>query len=234
MANVLILYYSGFGHIRTMAEVVAAGAAQVKGTKAEIAKIPEFEDETLRVVNQSYHQQEGLSNHFRLTKRKEDFEASQRAQEHIPTAAMHQLREADGIIWGFPTYLGSMPAQVKSFLDHAGQFCSTGELEGKPTALFTSAGSIHGGHEAALLGSLVPLLHLGMIYMGLPYTENPEYLTANPVGGSPYGASTLAGPDSSRVPAEDELTMASRLGKRVARVAWSFEQSKPFGQHSDI
>ncbi|KHF41207.1 NAD(P)H:quinone oxidoreductase [Halalkalibacter okhensis] len=229
MTKVLVIYYSAFGHISTLSEAIVNGVEQVDGVKAKRVRIPEFKDESICVVNQRTNQkEEGLGQHFKLTKRVEDYERVQQEQSNIPVATMNDLKEADGIIWGFPTYLGSMPAQVKSFLDQAGQFCTTGELEGKPTALFTSAGSIHGGHEATLLNSIVPLLHLGLIFIGLPYTQNPEYLTDKAVGCSPYGVSTLAGPDGSRTPCKDELTMAGRLGERVARVAKAFTVAKPF------
>ncbi|WP_332695303.1 NAD(P)H:quinone oxidoreductase [Halalkalibacter lacteus] len=229
MTKILIIYYSAFGHIATLSEAIADGVQRVDGVTYKHARIPEFADRSIRVVNQRSNQdEEGLGQHFKLTKRVEDYERVQQEQLHIPVATLDDLAEADGIVWGFPTYLGSMPAQVKSFLDQAGQFCTTGELEGKPTALFTSAGSIHGGHEATLLNSLVPLLHLGMIFIGLPYTQNPEYLTDKAVGCSPYGVSTLAGPDGSRTPCQDELKMAGRLGERVARVAKSFTIAKPF------
>ncbi|MFC0559377.1 NAD(P)H:quinone oxidoreductase [Halalkalibacter alkalisediminis] len=229
MTTVLIIYYSAFGHVATLSKAIAKGVEGVEGVTYKRVRIPEFSDPNIRVVNQrSTDQQEGLAKHFKLTKRIEDYDKVQQEQESIPIATMDDLREADGIIWGFPTYLGSMPGQVKSFLDQAGQFCTTGELEGKPTALFTSAGSIHGGHEATLLNSLVPLLHLGLIFVGLPYTKNPEYLTDQAIGCSPYGVSTLAGPDGSRTPVAEELTMAGRLGERVARVAKSFTLTRPF------
>ncbi|KYG30752.1 NAD(P)H:quinone oxidoreductase [Alkalihalobacillus trypoxylicola] len=225
MAEIVVVYFSAYGHIAKMSEAVAQGVNDTEGCKAKVVRIPDFEDESLRVAYQRTQVSSTKINHFKLTKSKEDYERNEQEQESIPLVSMDDLRNADGVIWGFPTYLGSMPGQVKSFLDRAGQFCTTGELEGKPTALFTSAGSIHGGHEATLLSSLVPLLHLGMIFIGLPYTENPEYLTDKAIGGSSYGASTLAGPDGSRKPTEEELVMAARLGSRVAKVARSFEET---------
>lgn len=225
MTTIAIVYYSAYGHIAELSEAVAEGVSAVEGAVYRRMRIPEFSDPAIQVALQRQDQASSkLGKHFGLTKRVEDYEKVQQDQAMIPIATMDDLREADGIIWGFPTYLGTMPGQVKSFLDQAGQFCTTGELEGKPTALFTSAGSIHGGHEAALLTSLVPLLHIGMIYVGLPYTENPEYLTDKAVGGSPYGASTLAGPDGSRRPCDDERKMAGRLGTRVAIIADSLKK----------
>jgi NAD(P)H dehydrogenase (quinone) len=120
---------------------------------------------------------------------------------------------------GNPDPYGSMPAQMKQYLDSAGGLWMQGKLEGKPTAIFASSGSIHGGQETTIITSLVPLLHFGMIFVGLPYGENPEMLTADAVGGSPYGASTVAGPQGTEQPKDVDLTMAKRLGARVAKVA---------------
>ncbi|WP_050180092.1 NAD(P)H:quinone oxidoreductase [Domibacillus robiginosus] len=226
MTSITVIYYSAFGHIAALSEAVAAGAERIEGVTCKRVRIPEFSDPSLQVARQRREEVPSeLGQHFQLTKRIEDYEFVQKKQADIPVATMDDLREADGIVWGFPTYLGTMPGQVKSFLDQAGGFCTTGELEGKPTAVFTSAGSIHGGHEATILTSLVPLLHLGMIFVGLPYTKNPEYLTDQAIGGSPYGASTLAGPDGSRQPCEGEQTMAARMGERVAAIAHSLKQS---------
>jgi len=220
MTKIAIVYYSAFGHIATMSESIAIGVERVEGVEAKLLRIPEFSDSRIRPVNQRKEENTNqLDQHFKLTKRIEYYEKAQQEQQSIPIATLEDLRDVDGVIWGFPTYLGTMPGQVKSFLDQVGQFCTTGELEGKPTAIFTSAGSIHGGHEATILTSIIPLLHLGMIFIGLPYTENPEYLTDRAIGCSPYGASTLSGPDGSRVPVEEELVMAGRLGERVGRVA---------------
>lgn len=224
MANVLIVYFSAYGHIHRMAEAAARGVRDA-GHTARLARIPEFRsadnvtallDHPGRRTGQS---DEGLSGTFRVGARWEKYEASQREQAGIAEATTDDLRWADGVVWGFPTYYGSMPAQVKSFLDMSGSVCASGEMEGKPAGVMTSAGSIHTGHEAAILTSIVPLLHFGFVYVGLPYSQNPEYLTADAVGGSPYGPSTLAGPDSSRTPDERELMMAARLGARVARFA---------------
>ncbi|WP_027094474.1 NAD(P)H-dependent oxidoreductase [Cohnella thermotolerans] len=224
MANVLVVYFSAYGHVHRMAEAAAKGAAEA-GHTARIVRIPEFRspDNVTALLDHPSRRREGrdegLSGAFRVGARWEKYEASQREQAGVPEATADDLRWADGIVWGYPTYYGSMPAQVKSFLDLSGSLCTSGELEGKPTGVMTSAGSIHTGHEAAILTAIVPLLHFGLIFVGLPYSQNPEYLTADPIGGSPYGPSTLAGPDSSRTPDERELTMAGRLGARVGRFA---------------
>ncbi|MGM0881567.1 MAG: NAD(P)H-dependent oxidoreductase [Bacillota bacterium] len=224
MAKVLIVYFSAYGHIHRMTEAAAKGARD-EGHEVRLVRIPEFrspDNVTALLDHPSRRQDRGedsLFGKFRVGARWDKYETSQKEQKEVPEASHDDLRWADGIVWGFPTYYGSMPAQVKSFLDMSGSLCASGELEGKPTGVMTSAGSIHTGHEATILTSIVPLLHFGLIYVGLPYSQNPEYLTADAIGGSPYGPSTLAGPDSSRTPDERELIMAGRLGARVARFA---------------
>ncbi|AJY74478.1 NAD(P)H-dependent oxidoreductase [Paenibacillus beijingensis] len=225
MAKLLVVYFSAYGHIHRMAEAAAKGASE-DGHTTRIVRIPEFRspDNITALLDHPSRRQrrdddDSLSGTFRIGARWSKYEASQEEQKGVPEATADDLRWADGIVWGFPTYYGSMPAQVKSFLDMSGSLCAGGELEGKPTGVMTSAGSIHTGHEATILTSIVPLLHFGLIYVGLPYSQNPEYLTADAIGGSPYGPSTLAGPDSSRTPDERELLMAGRLGARVARFA---------------
>ncbi|MBW5447916.1 flavoprotein [Cohnella sp. CFH 77786] len=224
MANVLIVYFSAYGHMYRMAEAAARGV-EGAGHAANVMRIPEFRhpDNVTALLDHPSRRQGGqddpVSGAFRTGARWEKYEKALEEQKRVPEATTDDLRAADGIVWGFPTYYGSMPAQVKLFLDHSGSLCAGGELEGKPTGVMTSAGSIHTGHEATILTSIVPLLHFGMIYVGLPYSQNPEYLTADAIGGSPYGPSTLAGPDSSRTPDERELRMAARLGARVARFA---------------
>lgn len=201
MTNILIPYYSSYGHVHTLAKAVEEGATKVGGADVRLVRIPESE-----AVKEAMSAQDA-------------YVQAQKDQEHIPEATHDDLIWADGIIWGFPTRYGNMPAQVKQFLDSAGGLWANGSLEGRATSIFTSTGSIHGGQETTILTSLVPLLHFGLIYVGLPYGENPEQLTTDGIGGTPYGASTVAGSDGSRTPDERELVMASRLGERVAKVA---------------
>lgn len=201
MVKILIPYYSSYGHVFELAKAVEEGANKVEGAEVKVVKIPE-----------SAEVREAMSSQGAYVD-------AQKNQEHLPDALHEDLVWADGIIWGFPTRYGNMPAQVKQFLDAAGGLWANGSLEGRVTSIFTSTGSIHGGQESTILTSLVPLLHFGLIYVGLPYGENPEQLTTEGIGGSPYGASTIAGADGSRQPDERELVMASRLGERVARVA---------------
>ncbi|OEF99988.1 NAD(P)H:quinone oxidoreductase, type IV [Vulcanibacillus modesticaldus] len=208
MTKILIPYYSAYGHIYTMAQAVAKGVEKVEGSTAKLVKIPEIEVAKQALSTQEYYVK------------------AQAVQNDVPEATLDDLDWADGIIWGVSSRYGLMPAQMKQFLDSAGGKWMTGALEGKPTAVFNSTGSIHGGQESAILTTAISLLHFGMIFVGLPYGENQEQLTADGIGGSPYGASTVAGPDGSLIPNERELLMAERLGSRVARIAKALKSEK--------
>jgi len=208
MSNILVVYYSAYGHIFQMANAVAEGAKGVPNTQVKVVRVPEFEAVKKAMSAQEYYVK------------------AQEAQAHIPELTQEDLKWADGIIWGIPTRYGMMPAQMKQVLDAAGGLWATGALEGKATSVFSSSGSIHGGQEATILTSIVPLLHFGLIYVGLPYGENPEQLTSDGIGGSPYGASTVAGPRGENSPDARDLTMAGRLGARVARVAEALKAAK--------
>jgi NAD(P)H dehydrogenase (quinone) len=140
-------------------------------------------------------------------------------ERHVQPATLDDLRWADGIAWGTPTRYGTMATPMKRFLDGMVEIWTRGELEDKPAGIFTSTASIHGGQESTILTTLVPLLHFGMIFVGTPYVQNPQIMTADGVGGSPYGPSTIAGPDAKRAVADVELLTARNLGVRLARVA---------------
>ncbi|WP_221567375.1 NAD(P)H:quinone oxidoreductase [Alkalihalobacillus sp. TS-13] len=199
--KILIPYYSAYGHIYQMAQAVAEGASRVEDTEVKLVRVKEFGEVKDAMSSQEYYVK------------------AQEMQSDIPEATHDDLRWADGIIWGIPTRYGSMPAQMKQYLDSAGGLWMNGELEGKATAVFTSTGSVHGGQEATALTSFVPFMHFGLIYVGLPYGENPEQLTAEANGGSPYSASTIAGPQGGEQPKEVDLVMAGRLGERVAKIS---------------
>lgn len=199
MANILVAYYSAYGHMHQMALSAAEGVKEVEGTEVKLAKIPEFEIAKKHLSTQ------------------EAYVEAQKAQADIPEATQEDLQWADGIIWGVPTRFGMMPAQMKQFLDAAGGLWAQGALEGKATSVITSSNTLHGGQESTAITTFVPLMHFGMIYVGLPYGENPEMNELTPIGGSPYAASTVAGVADS--PVEAERKMASRLGARVARVS---------------
>lgn len=200
-ANVLIPFYSTFGHVHQLALAVAEGARGVPGTEVRLRRIPELE-----AARQAMS---GL----------EWYVKAQEAQADIPEATADDLRWADGVVWGTPTRYGNMTAQMKQFLDTLGGLWAKGELEDKATGVFTSTANLGGGQETTIITSLIPLLHFGMIFVGTPYGQNPGIFGAEGRGGSPYGPGTVAGPDGSRQPVEAELQTARNLGARVAHVA---------------
>ena len=199
--NVLVAYYSTFGHVYKMAQSVADGARGVADTDVRLRRFPEL-SEVKAAMSGSKH-----------------YQASVEAQKDVAEVTHDDLRWADGICWGTPTRYGNMIAQMSAFLGTTAQLWLKGELEMKAAGVFASTSTIHGGQEATVLTSFVPLLHLGMVIVGTSYGENPQILTTDGIGGSPYGPGTLAGPDNSRQPEERELTTARNLGSRVARVA---------------
>jgi NAD(P)H dehydrogenase (quinone) len=137
----------------------------------------------------------------------------------VDEATHDDVRWADAIAWGTPTRYGVMATPLKRFFDGMVDLWMRGELEDKPTGVFTSSATIHGGQESTILTTLVPLLHFGMIFVGTPYVQNPQIMTTEAIGGSPYGPSTIAAFDNSRPVAEVELLTARNLGARLARVA---------------
>ena len=216
--RVLVTYYSSYGHVYRMAQAVVEGVESVRDVEVRLRRIPELEEARKAMSGQEWYVK------------------AQEAQAEVPEATHDDLRWADGIIWGIPTRYGNMPAQVKQFLDTTGALWQNGELEDKATGIFTSTATIHGGQESTILTSLVPLLHLGMIFVGTPYGQNPQILTTDGVGGSPYGPGTLAGGDGSRQPVEVELQGARNLGSRVARASGLLRHlraSDPHGQQDD-
>ena len=199
--KITVVFYSSYGHTYRLAKAVQEGAAGENGVDVRLRRIPELEAAHRAMSSQDAYRQ------------------AQEKMADVEEATLDDLRWADGVIWGTPTRYGNMSAQMKQFIDQTGPLWAKGELEDKPTGVFTSTNTIHGGQESTILTSLVPLLHLGMIFVGTPYGQNPEIMTAEAIGGSPYGPSTLAGNDGSRQPVEAELQVARRLGERVARLA---------------
>jgi NAD(P)H dehydrogenase (quinone) len=162
---------------------------------------------------------ESLRNTDVRVRRVPDFGDAKPVERSVAEVTHDDVRWADGIAWGTPTRYGVMATPLKRFFDGMVDIWLKGELEDKPAGVFTSSASIHGGQESTILTTFVPLLHFGMILVGTPYIQNPQILTTDAIGGSPYGPSTIAGPDDKRAVADVELLTARNLGIRLARVA---------------
>jgi NAD(P)H dehydrogenase (quinone) len=194
MAKVLVLYYSAYGHIETMAHAVAEGARSLEGVEAHVKRVPELvPDEIAKAA------------HYKL-------------DQAAPIATVEDLAAYDAIIIGTGTRFGRMSSQMANFLDQTGPLWFRGALNGKVGSAFTSTASQHGGHETTLFSMVTNLLHLGLIYVGLPYSFQGQMTLDEVTGGSPYGAGTLAGGDGSRQPSENELAGARFQGRHVAEV----------------
>jgi NAD(P)H:quinone oxidoreductase type IV len=197
--KIKIVFYSMYGHTYKMAEAVAEGARQVEGAEVEILQVAEL-------VPDSVLEEAGAK------KARETF-------AHIPTAKPDDLADADAIIFGTPTRFGNMCAQMRNFLDQTGGLWAQGALVGKVGSAFASTGTQHGGQETTLTSFHSTLLHQGMVVVGLPYSEARQMTLDEITGGSPYGATTIAGTDGSRMPSENELAMARFQGRHVADIA---------------
>lgn len=195
MSKVLVLYYSMYGHIETMAAAVAEGARGVAGTQVDIRRVPDLMPEEVA--------------------RK----AGAKLDQAAPIATVNDLVNYDAIIFGTPTRFGNMSAQMRNFLDQTGGLWAKGALIGKVGSVFTATATQHGGQETTLTSFHITLLHHGMIIVGVPYSC-PELTQLGEIsGGSPYGASTIAGGDGSRQPSEIDLAIARFQGRHVAEVA---------------
>ncbi|MGV3614508.1 MAG: NAD(P)H:quinone oxidoreductase [Fimbriimonas sp.] len=203
-AKVLVVYYSAYGHVYTLAQSVVEGA-KAAGAEVRLARVEEFEAARKAMSGQP------------------PYVAAQEAQKDVPIVTHDDLRWADAIAWGTPTRYGVMAAQLKQFIDTTGGLWAKGELEDKAAGVFVSTATIHGGQETTAITTMIPLLHLGFVLVGTPYGQNPQILTTDGVGGSPYGPGTLAGGDGSRQPVESELTTARNLGSRLAKVGASLK-----------
>jgi NAD(P)H:quinone oxidoreductase type IV len=196
--KIQVIFYSMYGHIHTMAEAIAAGAKEVVGAEVSVYQVAEL-------VPDAALQKSGAAD-------------ARKKFAHIPFAQPSQLPDADAIIFGTPTRFGNMAAQMRNFLDQTGGLWAKGALIGKVGSVFTSTGTQHGGQETTITSFHTTLLHLGMVIVGVPYSclglTNMNEIT----GGSPYGASTLAGNDGSRQPSQNELDIARFQGKHVAEI----------------
>ncbi len=192
MSEILIVYYSRNGSVAKLARFVARGVGEVAGMRARLRSVPPVAAVT--ATSQPPVPEEGA-----------------------PYASHDDLRECAGVILGSPTRFGNMAAPLKHFIDSGATDWLSAALVGKPAGVFTSTGSMHGGQETTLVSMMLPLLHHGALIVGIPYTESVLNTTVG--GGSPYGASHVAGPGNSREISDDERVLARALGRRVASVA---------------
>lgn len=197
--KLLIVYHSIYGHIKTLAKAVEEGAKEVPGIEVVIRRAREFPEYVEYISKEKGYSYQVYQSHL-----------------DIPECTLEDLREADGVIFGSPTRYGNMTAQMKALIDSTAQLWVKGEMEGKPAGVFTSTASTHGGQETTLLTMMVPLIHLGMIIVGVPYSVEGMTHTEGR-GGTPYGATTIAGPQGELQPTKEDLYIGKALGKRVAQ-----------------
>ena len=192
MTDILVLYYSAHGSVRSMAQLVARGVNQVAGAQARLRSVPPVAPRT-------------------------QLAEPPVPDDGAPYVDLADLEQCAGLALGSPTRFGNLAAPLKHFLDTTGALWAQGALAGKPAAVFTSTASLHGGQESTLLSMMTPLLHHGMVILGLPYTLSEVNTTSS--GGSPYGASHWAGVDDDKPLSEEERSLCLALGKRLAETA---------------
>ncbi|MBU2554833.1 MAG: NAD(P)H:quinone oxidoreductase [Bacteroidetes bacterium] len=197
--KVIVVYYSMYGHVHTMAEAVAEGAKTVKGAVVEVKRVPE-------TLPPNVLEKMGAVQ-------------AQKAFAHIPLCTVDELATADAIIFGTPTRFGNMCGQMRQFLDATGQLWMQGTLVGKVGSVFASTATQHGGQESTILSFHTTLLHHGMILVGLPNSFQGQMRIDEISGGSPYGASTISGGKGERMPSSNELEAARFQGAHVAKIA---------------
>jgi NAD(P)H dehydrogenase (quinone) len=195
MTKILVLYYSSYGHIETMAGAIAEGAGSVAGTEVTIKRVAEIVPEDV-----------AKASHFKL-------------DQKAPIARPEELADYDAVIFGTPTRFGNMAAQMRNFLDQTGPLWAKGALIGKVGSVFASTATQHGGQESTILSFHTTLLHQGMVIVGLPYSAVDQTRVDEITGGSPYGATTIAAGDGSRKPSANELGLARFQGRHVAEIA---------------
>lgn len=197
--NVSIIFYSMYGHVYQMAEAVGEGSNSVEGADATIYQVPELVPEDTLKESGAWE--------------------AQKAFDHIPEATPEVLENSDAVIFGTPTRFGMMAAQMRQYLDQTGKQWAEGALTGKVGSVFASVGGQHGGHETTIRNFHTTLLHHGMAVVGVPYFENRLNEMDEISGGTPYGATTIAGPVGGRTPSENELEIAKTQGTHVAEMA---------------
>ncbi len=204
--KVLIVFYSTYGHVHAMAQAVAEGAGQVNGAEVELRRVPEtLPDKVIAQMGATEAQQ---------------------SMAQIPVASVEELASADAVIFGTPTRFGNMCGQMRQFLDATGQLWASGSLVGKVGGVFVSTATQHGGQESTILSFHTTLLHHGFIVVGLPYAFQGQMRNDEITGGSPYGASTIAGTQGERTPTENELEGARFQGQHIAAIASKLTAAK--------
>lgn len=202
--KVLIVYYSTYGHVNKMAKAVAEGVREIKGAEAILRRVPETLPEEVLEKMGAVEAQQSMSN--------------------VPICTVDELASADAVIFGTPTRFGNMCGQMRQFLDATGQLWANNALVGKVGSVFTSSATQHGGQESTILSFHITLLHHGFLVVGLPYTFQGQMRIDEITGGSPYGASTIAGGSGERMPSENELKAARFQGKHVATIALKLKE----------
>ncbi|MCW5889034.1 MAG: NAD(P)H:quinone oxidoreductase [bacterium] len=197
--KVQVVFYSTYGHVWRMAEAVAEGAKRVAGAEVTLLQVPE-------TLPADVLEKMGASR-------------ARATFAHVPVAEADRLADADAIIFGTPTRFGNMCGQMRAFLDQTGKLWARGALVGKVGSVFASSNTQHGGQESTILTFHPTLLHHGFVVVGLPYSEQRQMTMDEITGGSPYGASTIAGVDGSRQPSDNELAMARYQGTHVTEIA---------------
>lgn len=202
MARVLVLYYSTYGHVERLAEAVAEGARSMPGTEVAIKRVPELmPPEVAR-------------------------QAGAKLDQKAPVANPLELGDYDAIIIGAPTRYGRMPGQMANFLDQTGALWAQGKLNGKVGSAFASTATQHGGQETTLMSIITNLLHLGLVVVGLPYSAQGQMRLDEITGGSPYGATTIAGGKGERQPSVNELELARFQGRHVAEITGALRRGR--------
>ena len=202
--NVLIVYYSTYGNVYKMATLVAEGVKQIAGAEPVIRTVPEL-------IPQS------------VIDSRPDMKAGKEMQKDVPLVTLDDFRQAGAIAFGTPTRFGNVSAQLKNQVDQLTSLWLNGELEGKPAGIFVSTASLHGGQETTSLTLMAPLLHLGMIVLGVPYSVQELFTT--PGGGSPYGPGHVAGGDNTREIDPQEAAICRALGRRLAEIGLRLQKS---------
>lgn len=194
MTKVLVLYYSSYGHIETMAQAVAEGA-RAAGAEVDIKRVPELVPDDI-----------ARNSHFKM-------------DQKAPVATVADLANYDAIVFGTPTRFGNMASQMRNFLDQTGGLWAKGALIGKVGSVFASTATQHGGQETTITSFHTTLLHHGMVIVGVPYSQPQLSDIGEVLGGTPYGATTISGGDGKRQPVEKELALARFQGEHVAKIA---------------